>query len=123
MRTRRGRSIIAIVAAYALALQALLSGWIVVVHAAAAASHGVICTHDAGAGGSPQKPAQDDACPCGPACAMAGHGLAYGLPDSPGIVVAWAPSNGNAVAAAEPAERSILDPKSGPHRPRAPPPA
>jgi hypothetical protein len=127
MRTGQSRSIIALVAAYAIALQALFSGFTVVAHATAAASTKVICTHDAspgGAGGSGgQTPVSPGDCPCGPACAMGGHGMPIAFIDRPSAAVTWTASRGEAIVRAAPAGVTVGEPQTSPHLPRAPPTA
>ena len=107
------RRTIALVAAYAVALQTLLSAF---VPAALATPFAVLCSHDAG-GGSGQ-PAQHDL-PCAALCAAMGHGIAGPVPA--GVVVAMAVPQ--AITAVAPANEWV-PPQIAPthtHAPRGPP--
>ena len=117
------RSLIAIVASYAIALQALLSGWMVGTHLATA-SLGVICAHhsDTGTPDGNHAPGQDDCCPCGPACPMAGHGM-VGVIERPSVVVAWAAKQIAVIASIDQAPTTLPDRNAEAHLPRAPPTA
>ncbi len=86
---------IAMIAAYAIALQALLSGGAIVAHAAAALQASTICATNGGAndaGGEPIGHQTD--CPCGPACTMAACDAPMGLADAGGITIIWAALRG-----------------------------
>ena len=72
---------VALVAAYAVALQTLLAAFVPVALAVAADSFAVLCTHDAD---GPGQPAQHDP-PCAAICAAMGHGIAGAVP--PGMAV------------------------------------
>lgn len=88
---------VALIAAYAVAMQALLSAFVPVVPAVLADPLAVLCSRDAGDGSG--YPAQHDL-PCAAVCAALGHGVAGPLPPdvaiavtAPYIVVARAPRN------------------------------
>lgn len=81
------RSTVALIAAYAVALQALLSGLIPVTPAVLANPFAVLCSHD-GAGGTGQ-PAPHDL-PCTAICAALGHAVAGPLPPAVSIALASA---------------------------------
>jgi hypothetical protein len=68
---------VALIAAYAVAMQTLLSAFVPALPATAAASFAVLCSHD-GADGSKQ-PLQHDP-PCAAMCAAIAHGVAGPLP-------------------------------------------
>jgi hypothetical protein len=116
------RSIIAVIAAYAIALQALLTGGAIVAHAAAAVQASDICAADSHTDNSAGDPIghQTD-CPCGAACTMAACDALLGLIDGAGITVIRAavpgvklePNIRSRLALTEAAGRSNL--------PRAPP--
>ena len=78
------RRTIALVAAYAVALQTLFAAFVPVALAASAGPFAVLCSHDADGTG---QPAQHDL-PCAALCAAMGHGVAGPVP--PDIVVAIA---------------------------------
>ncbi len=123
MRQKPHRRSIALLAAYVLALQAVLAGFPVVSYATAVASAGVICSHHGGAApGGSQAPTPDNPCPCGPACTMADGGTLAVL-ERRNTVIAWAPTRARAIALADPADVTIPDPHAGTHLPRAPPAA
>src|SRR5258708_30992431 len=77
------RRTVALVAAYAVALQALLAAFVPVVLAAPADAFAVLCTHDAD---GPGQPAQHDP-PCASMCAAMGQGIAGPLPTGMAISV------------------------------------
>ena len=107
---------VALIAAYAVAMQALLSAFVPVFSATSAAPFAVLCSHD-GADGSGQ-PLQHDL-PCVAMCAALGHGVAGPLP--PDIVVAVA--RPQAVLSLAP-DSDWVPPRvaiRGPQSPRAPP--
>jgi hypothetical protein len=114
-RGRLHRPAVALVAAYALALQALLSAFVPVAPALSAAV-AALCAPDGDVGSG--HPLQHDP-PCAAICAALGHGIAEALP--PAIVVAVATPL--AVAALTPGNEwvppriAIRGPKSA----RAPP--
>ena len=109
---------VALIAAYAVAMQALLSAFLPVFSATSAAPFAVLCSHDgAGADGSGQ-PLQHDL-PCTAMCAALAHGVAGPLP--PDIVVAV--TRPQAVLAHAPVS-DWVPPRTairGPQAPRAPP--
>jgi len=112
---------IALAAAYALALQALLSAFAAPRLAAANAADqtAVICgtTGPAGEGGAPS----DRRAPCD-ACVLAGGCAGHGVAAANGTMVEWTASAGVAIAAAG-RPSSIPGPVSVRHRARAPPSA
>jgi len=123
---RAWRGLIGLAAAYAVALQLALSGFLVVSQAASAvAAADVICTeHAAAAGDASGQPSGHHAiCPCGPACAMSGSLAVLGGAIA-GRTIAWlavaglphAPRTGQFVSVYPHAA-------AGPHSPRAPPTA
>lgn len=110
------RRTIALVAAYAVALQALLLAFTPMAPAVLAGPSAVLCSGDA-TGGSGQ-PAKHDL-PCAALCAAMGHGVAGPLPL--GFAVAF--GQPRAFMAAIPVEEWTL-PRIGrtdPHAPRGPP--
>jgi hypothetical protein len=88
MRRRTiNRSIIALIAAYAIAIQAFLSGSVMASHVAAA---GDLCaTHSEANGSSGHPLGQDNDCSCGPACTMAACDGVVGLVDGAGVAIVW----------------------------------
>ncbi len=124
MRPRLSRSIIALVAAYAVAFQALLAGFIVVSHAAGGVAGQALCVHHAGAANpDEQQPPGESGCPCGPACVMAGHAVATAVLARASTAIAWNPVRSEAVVASNLAPTPAPDPAPDSHPPRAPPPA
>ena len=107
---------VALIAAYAVALQALLSSFLPVVPAIPGTALAVLCSHD-GADGSGQ-PARHDR-PCAAICAALGHGVAGPLP--PDIVVAVAAPQ--AMVALSPVDGWVTPRLTirGPQAARAPP--
>jgi len=79
------RRTIALVAAYAVALQALLAAFAPVAVDRLSGTLAVLCTHESGDG--PGQPAPHDL-PCAAICAAMGHGIAGAPP--PDVVVAIA---------------------------------
>ena len=77
------RRTIALVAAYAVALQMLLAAFVPVALAVPADSFAVLCSHDAD---GPGQPAQHDL-PCAAMCAAMGQGIAGPLPTGMAISV------------------------------------
>lgn len=71
----RGRRLIALCTAYAVAMQALLSALVPVAPAALSDSLAILCSHDGGSN-SPAEQKQ----PCSAMCAALGHGLAGPMP-------------------------------------------
>ena len=110
-----GRRTVALVAAYAVALQMLLAAFVPVALAVPADAFAVLCSH--GADG-PGQPAQRDP-PCAAMCAAMGQGIAGALPT--GVVVSVAmPSS---IAALNPASDWVPPPLAATdsHAPRGPP--
>jgi hypothetical protein len=123
MRHRRvTRSIIATIAAYAIALQALLAGAALVAHAAAAAQADGICVTHASADSSDGHPIghQTD-CPCGPACTMAACDTLVGLVDSAGIAINWLALPGEKLEPNILSSLALVDAAGRSNLPRAPP--
>ena len=113
---RSRRRTIALVAAYALALQGLFAAFVPVATDAVSGSFAVLCSHDAGEGSG--QPAQHDL-PCAAICAAMGHGIAGAVP--PDVVAAVVTPH--AVAAAAPVNEWV-PPQIAPtdtHAPRGPP--
>ncbi len=110
------RPAVALIAAYAMALQALLTAFIPVSHAGQAAPFAVLCGHDAADGKG--QPAQHDL-PCAAICAAMGQGIAGPVP--PDVVVAIVVPH--AVTAATPAIQWVPPPivVTDTHAPRGPP--
>ena len=109
------RSVVALIAAYAVALQTLLAAFVPVVLAAPADAFAVLCSHDAD---GPGQPAQHDP-PCAAMCAAMGQGIAGALPTGMAVSVKVSSS----IAALNPASDwvppSITATDS--HEPRGPP--
>ena len=110
-----GRRTIALVAAYAVALQTLLAAFVPVGLAAPADSFAALCSHDAD---GPLQPAQHDP-PCAAICAAMGQGIAGPLPT--GMVVSVAAQS--PIAAFIPASDWVppLIAATDSHAPRGPP--
>ena len=97
---------VAVVAAYAVALQALLGAFGLAVHPAGAGFDplAVLCVSDRGDPGSGAPVSQDPACPCGAACTMSScGGSSCGGPDRTGIADLPAPGLVTAASPAPPA--------------------
>jgi hypothetical protein len=112
-RFRRGT--IALVAAYAMALQTLFAAFIPAAPANPAGSLALLCSHDAN---SPGQPAHHDL-PCAALCAAMGHGIAGPVP--PDVVTAFVTPY--AIAAISPVNQWV-PPQialTGIHAPRGPP--
>ncbi len=118
------RGLIGLVAAYAVALQLALSGFLLVSQTAAnAVGAGSICTEHATTGGMSDPPADPHAiCPCGPACTMAGCSPLLVGPLAVMAAVLWGVAAGplQMVRPPEP-PLPIVNAAAGPHSPRAPP--
>jgi hypothetical protein len=116
------RSIIATIAAYAIALQALLAGAALVAHAAAAAQADGICVTSAGTDSSASHPIghQTD-CPCGPACTMAACDTLVGLVDSVGVAITWLGLPGVKLEPNSLSPLALTDAAGRSNLPRAPP--
>ena len=109
------RRTVALVAAYAVALQMLFAAFVPVSLATSAGGFAVLCSHDADGSGPPVQHNQ----PCAAMCAAMGQGIAGALP------------TGVAVSVAVPSSIAALDPASdwvppsiactNSHAPRGPP--
>lgn len=110
------RRTIALVAAYAVALQALLTAFVPVAPAALTGQLAVLCAHDAGDGSG--QPARHDV-PCAALCAAMGHGISGPVP--PAVVVAMVVPHG--VTAMAPVGEWVPPqiPPTDTHAPRGPP--
>ena len=80
----RRRRTVALIAAYAMALQMLLSAFVPIPMAILTGPFVVLCTHDSGGAG---YPVQHDL-PCAAICAALGHGIAGPLPPTFAVAVA-----------------------------------
>jgi hypothetical protein len=111
------RRTIALVAAYAVALQALLTAFVPVAPAVLAVPFAGLCAHDQGDGTG--QPAQHDL-PCAALCAAMGHGISGPVP--PGVVAAIVVPYG--VTARGPVSEWVPPqiPPTDTHAPRGPPP-
>jgi hypothetical protein len=110
------RRTVALIAAYAVALQALLSAFVAVGPAIDISPIAALCAHD-GTDGTGHRSGHD--LPCAAICAALGHAIAGPLP--PAIVVAYA---GPATAALPQPLREWQVPPvrlDGPQAPRGPP--
>jgi hypothetical protein len=113
---RLRRCTVALIAAYAIALQSLLSGMVPLAPSILAGTAAVLCTHDGA--DSTGQPSQHQL-PCAAMCAALGHGMAGPLP--PAVVVAVA---GPYTVAADVAFSEWTPPRihvRGPQTPRGPP--
>ena len=111
------RRTIALVAAYAVALQALLLMFVPMAPAGPIGAFAVLCSHDSADGTG--QPAQHDL-PCAALCAALGHGVSGSLP--PGLAVAPAqPLVFMAAVSMDEWTLPRLD-RADPHAPRGPPP-
>jgi hypothetical protein len=110
------RSVIALIAAYAVALQALLAPFALATLATPDTAFAILCSHDGS--GSSGQPAQHDL-PCAAMCAAIGHGVVGPLP--PVIAVALAPPR--TIGALNPVNNWIAPRLTvrGPQAARAPP--
>jgi len=113
---RLRRRTIALVAAYALALQGLFAAFVPVAADAVSGTFAVLCSHDTGDGSG--QPAQHDL-PCAAVCAAMGQGIAGAVP--PDVAVAMAmPHAVSAIAPVDewvPPQIALTDI----HAPRGPP--
>src|SRR6185369_9086088 len=112
---RLRRRTIALVAAYAMALQTLFAAFVPPAPALLAGSLAVLCSHDAD---GPGQPARHDL-PCAALCAAMGHGVAGPVP--PDVVAAFVITS--AIAAIGPASEWV-PPRTAltdAHAPRGPP--
>jgi hypothetical protein len=117
MNSRRfRRRTIALVAAYAVALQALLLAFVPLTPAVLIGPFAVLCSHDGGDGSG--QPAEHDL-PCAALCAALGHGVTGPLP--PGFVAVAADSR--LLPAVAPANQWVppILAQTDPHAPRGPP--
>jgi hypothetical protein len=112
---RHSRSAVALCAAYAFAIQAVLSAFLLIAHAGEGASpFAQICEHGQSApGGIPADRAPCCACP---ACSASGEPVA--LPPMPAAIALVRTAER---AAPPPAEKAVEGPKRARHNPRAPP--
>jgi hypothetical protein len=112
------RRTVALIAAYAVALQTLLAAFVPATPALLANPFAVLCSHDADGPDHPGQPAQHEP-PCAALCAAMGQGIAGPVP--PGVVVAVAvPQSFTAIAPASdwvPPQIATTDT----HAPRGPP--
>ena len=110
------RRTIAIVAAYAVALQALLLAFVPMAAAPLSGPFAILCSHDSADGTG--QPARHDL-PCAALCAALGHGVSGPLP--PGVVTLVAELR--LFTALAPTGPWALPPIAGtdPHAPRGPP--
>ncbi len=108
------RRTVALVAAYAVALQTALAAFVPVVVAAPEDTF-VLCTHDAD---GPGQPAQHDS-PCTAMCAALGQGIAGALPTGTAVSVAVPSSIAEINPASDWVPPSVLATDS--HAPRGPP--
>jgi hypothetical protein len=123
MRSRRGlRSLIGCFAAYAIAMQVAMSGFVVIsCFASGAVAASEICAEHGSAGGDASGQSGYLICPCGPACVMSMCAAIVGAPvTSAGIlqptsdIAPSLPRFGLDRVSPTPASK-------GPHCPRAPP--
>lgn len=115
------RRIVSILAAYALALQALLIAFspAPAVALGAQSAEFAICQPGADRGGAPAQPAGHETCL---AC-LAGHCAAAAGLDRVSGIVPWSAPAVMVAPAPHHAERVTLTPRPRPHGPRAPPAA
>ena len=111
-----GRRTVSLIAAYAMALQALWSASIPVDLSVLASPVLALCSHDEAGGTNP--PIQHDL-PCAAVCAALGHGMAGPLPP----VVGAAYGAPQTIAALVPTRDWVAPPNviDGPQAPRGPP--
>jgi hypothetical protein len=120
MRRRRiNRSIIGLIAAYAIAIQTLLSGGAVIAHIAAAAD--ICATHADANGSSGQQHGHGGDCPCGPACIMAACDAPVGVIGTSEITINWSAIPGPTLKAAALVLPATIYAVGGSNLPRAPP--
>jgi hypothetical protein len=113
---RLRRSIVALIAAYAVVLQALLSGMVPLAPSLLAGAAAVLCTHDEADGSG--QPAQHTL-PCAAICAALGHSLAGSVP--PEVAIAFAAPYAVAIAATRNEWAPPRPHLRTPQAPRAPP--
>jgi hypothetical protein len=109
------RRAVALVAAYAVALQTLLAAFVPVALAVPADSFAVLCSHDAD---SPSRPLQHEP-PCAAMCAAMGQDIAGPLPTAMAASVAVPSSIGALIPASDWVPPPIAATDS--HAPRGPP--
>jgi hypothetical protein len=109
------RRTVALVAAYAVALQMLLAAFVPVALAAPADAFAVLCSHDAD---GPGQPAQHDP-PCAAMCAAMGQGIAGALPTGMAVSVVVQSPIAALIPASDWVPPSIAATDS--HAPRGPP--
>jgi hypothetical protein len=114
--SRLRRRVVALVAAYALALHGLLLAFVTMAPAQVAAP-GLLCGHESG--GGPGQPDHRDP-PCASLCAAIAQAAGGPLPS--GAVIATADLHDTGMAAAARSWTPLLRPPDGPHPPRGPPP-
>src|SRR3954469_16941813 len=112
------RRTVALIAAYAVALHALLLAFVPATPATLMGSLAALCAHDAGDGSAPGQPNPHDL-PCAALCAAMGHGIAGPLPAALVIAVVILQDTVASAAANDwvPPHRF----RSGPQIPRGPP--
>lgn len=114
----RSRRLIALLAAYVVALQALLLPLTV---AAGAAFDGGLCTASASIDGAPPPANHDGGCPCAAGCGM--QCCTQALADAPQVALILGPTR-IAILVSPPVVEAALPPTNrGPQRTRAPPSA
>jgi hypothetical protein len=113
---RLRRRAVALVAAYAVALQVLLSAFVPVAPSVLTAASTILCSHDSADGTG--QPARHEL-PCAAMCAAMGHGVAGSLP--PGNAVAAVSPRAVAAVASASDWVSPQIATSGPQAPRGPP--
>jgi hypothetical protein len=120
MRRRRiNRSIIALIAAYAIAMQTLLSGGAIVSHAAAVAD--ICATHGDANGSSGQQHGLGGDCLCGPACIIAACDAPVGVIGTSEIAINWPAIPSPTLKAAALVLPATIYAVGGSNLPRAPP--
>ena len=120
MRRRRiNRSIIGLIAAYAIAIQTLLSGGAVIAHIAAAAD--ICATHDEVNRSSGQQHEHNSDCPYEPACIMAACDAPVGVIGTSEIAISWSAIPGPTLKATARVEPATIYAVGGSNLPRAPP--
>jgi len=112
------RRTVALIAAYALALQGLLLAFVPAGPVSLAGPFAALCAHDSGDGGGQDQPSQHDS-PCAALCAAMGQGIAGPLPPAPAVVLAIVQDPGASAPVSDwvPPHRFL----SGPQIPRGPP--
>jgi hypothetical protein len=113
---RLRRRMIAVVAAYAVALQALLLAFLPMAPAALTGPFAVLCAHDVADGTG--QPASHDL-PCAALCAALGHSISGPIP--PGVIVATLEFRLFMAVAPVSVWAPALVARTDPHAPRGPP--